>query len=127
MIDTHLLIYIFFVFWFSYYQYLSRYAGAGTNTRSNQFIVALEDNGPLGGGSPWEVPWGEFIGEESFVTLDKIFTGYGDDGPSQRDLSKEGFSTNIQKQFPKLDYITSCVISDTIIPKHDTTIATPQK
>ena len=34
------------------------YAGSGTNSRSNQLIVALGDNGRLGGGSPWEVPWG---------------------------------------------------------------------
>ena len=100
--------------------YFFRYAGAGPNTRGNQFIVALDNNGPLGGGSPWEVPWGEFIGKESFVTLDKIYTGYGEKGPSQPDLSRQGFSAKIQKQFPKLDYITSCVITDTIVPKHDT-------
>ena len=34
------------------------YAGAGKNSRGNQFIVALDNNGPLAGGSPWEVPWG---------------------------------------------------------------------
>jgi len=31
------------------------YAGAGKNTRSLQIFVALQDDGPLGGGSPWEV------------------------------------------------------------------------
>ena len=35
------------------------YAGGGINSRSNQLIVALDDNQYLGGGSPWEVPWGE--------------------------------------------------------------------
>ena len=32
------------------------FAGAGPNSRTNQWIVALEDNERLGGGSPWEVP-----------------------------------------------------------------------
>lgn len=31
------------------------YAGAGPNTRSNQFIVALKSVGTLAGGSPWSV------------------------------------------------------------------------
>ena len=30
------------------------YAGGGKNSRNNQFIVALKNNGPLAGGSPWE-------------------------------------------------------------------------
>ena len=29
------------------------YAGAGKNSRGTQLIVALKDNGPLAGGSPW--------------------------------------------------------------------------
>jgi cyclophilin family peptidyl-prolyl cis-trans isomerase len=38
------------------------YAGGGKDSRTQQLIVALKDNGPLGGGSPWEVPWGELVG-----------------------------------------------------------------
>ena len=52
--------------------------------------MALKDNGPLGGGSPWEVPWGEIIGPDSFETLSKIYTGYGDKGPSQAVLNDVG-------------------------------------
>jgi cyclophilin family peptidyl-prolyl cis-trans isomerase len=55
------------------------YAGSGTSSRNLQFIVALEDNGPLAGGSPWEVPWGELVGEHSYQTLAKIYTGYGEE------------------------------------------------
>jgi cyclophilin family peptidyl-prolyl cis-trans isomerase len=33
------------------------YAGGGQNSRNNQFIIALNDNGMLAGGSPWETPW----------------------------------------------------------------------
>jgi cyclophilin family peptidyl-prolyl cis-trans isomerase len=54
------------------------YAGSGNHSRNLQFIVALQDNGPLAGGSPWEVPWGELVGEHSYVTLAKIYTGYGE-------------------------------------------------
>lgn len=86
------------------------YAGSGTNSRSNQLIVALDDNGRLGGGSPWEVPWGEVIGKDSLEVLNKIYTGYGEKGPSQGRLRREGSSEAIAKEFPLLDYITSCVI-----------------
>ena len=88
------------------------YAGSGKNSRSNQLIVALSDNERLGGGSPWEVPWGELVGEESFTTLGKIYTGYGDNGPSQGRLHKEGSSKGIEKDFPKLDYILECNVID---------------
>jgi hypothetical protein len=88
------------------------YAGGGKDSRSNQLIVALNDNERLGGGSPWEVPWGEVVGEESFATLDKIYTGYGEKGPSQGRLSREGSSEAIAKEFPMLDYILSCDVVD---------------
>lgn len=88
------------------------YAGSGPNTRGNQLIVALQDNERLGGGSPWEVPWGEVVGVESFRTLDDIYTGYGEDGPSQGRLSKEGSSESIKKDFPLLDYVLDCDVID---------------
>lgn len=88
------------------------FAGSGKNSRGNQFIVALKDNERLGGGSPWEVPWGEVVGKESFDTLDKIYTGYGEKGPSQGRLHREGSSESIKKEFPHLDYILGCKLVD---------------
>ena len=88
------------------------YAGGGKNSRSNQLIVALNDNKRLGGGSPWEVPFGEVVGEESYATLAAISTYYGEKGPKQGVLRREGSSENIAKEFPKLDYMTACVIAD---------------
>jgi hypothetical protein len=88
------------------------YAGGGKNSRSNQLIVALADNERLGGGSPWEVPWGELVGKESFDTLDKIYTGYGENGPSQARLSREGSSKGVEEEFPNLDYILGCNVID---------------
>jgi hypothetical protein len=88
------------------------YAGGGPNTRDNQFILALEADGHLGGGSPWEVPWGEVIGPDSYVTLSRIYTGYGEDGPSQESLFEHGVTPDMEKEFPKLDYITSCNVID---------------
>jgi len=88
------------------------YAGGGKNSRSNQLIVALNDNERLGGGSPWEVPFGELVGEESFQTLNKIYTGYGENGPSQGRLRKEGSSEGVKKDFPNLDYILGCDVND---------------
>lgn len=88
------------------------YAGAGPNTRGNQFIVSLVDEEELAGGSPWEVPWGELIGEESFETLSNFYTGYDDNGPDQEDLTERGMDEDLRKQFPKLDYINRCVLVD---------------
>ena len=51
------------------------YAGGGKNSRGVQLIMALGPNGRLCGGSPWEVPWGEVVGERSFRTLDSIYVG----------------------------------------------------
>mmetsp|Transcript_9776 Transcript_9776/g.19863 ORF Transcript_9776/g.19863 Transcript_9776/m.19863 type:complete len:306 (+) Transcript_9776:137-1054(+) len=88
------------------------YAGAGKNSRGVQLIVSLQANPRLGGGSPWEVPWGELVGEHSFATLSKIYTGYGDHGPSQGRLRKEGASPEVAKEFTLLDYVLSCQVVD---------------
>ena len=88
------------------------YAGGGENSRGNQFIVALGDHKRLGGGSPWEVPFGEAVGLDSYETLGKIETTYGEKGPNQGRLGREGSSEAIAKEFPKLDYITECVVVD---------------
>lgn len=88
------------------------YAGAGPHSRDIQFIVALQDNGPLGGGSPWEVPWGELVGNHSYDTLSKIYTGYDEKGPSQGLLHKADALTVVKERYPLLDYIQSCYITD---------------
>jgi cyclophilin family peptidyl-prolyl cis-trans isomerase len=88
------------------------YAGGGKNTRGNQLIVSLVDVGSLAGGSPWEVPWGELVGTQSFDTLDKIYTGYGEKGPPQGLLSREGSSENVKNTWPLMDYMTACTVVD---------------
>ena len=88
------------------------YAGSGVDSRGVQLIVSLQDNPRLGGGSPWEVPWGELVGTHSFETLSKIYTGYGEHGPSQGLLRREGASPAVAKDFPLLDYILSCQVVD---------------
>jgi len=90
------------------------YAGAGKNSRGTQLIVAFEDNLYLGGGSPWEVPWGQLVGEESFATLAKIYTGYGE-APSQGKIRNRGVSYT-EAEFPLLDYITSCRLVRESVP-----------
>jgi len=86
------------------------YAGGGKNSRSNQFIMSLADNKRLGGGSPWEVPWGELVGDSSFETVGSIYTGYGDNGPKQGVLSNRGADQQVRDEFPKLDYMTGCTV-----------------
>lgn len=84
------------------------YAGAGKNSRGTQLIVALEDNLYLGGGSPWEVPFGQVFGEESFRTLSRFYTGYGEK-PSQGKIMNRG-AAYVHEEFPLLDFITECKI-----------------
>jgi peptidyl-prolyl cis-trans isomerase A (cyclophilin A) len=88
------------------------YAGAGVASRDTQFIVALADNGPLAGGSPWEVPWGELVGAHSYETLQRIYTGYGEKGPSQALLSKADALSYVKEHYPDIDYVNSCRIVD---------------
>jgi peptidyl-prolyl cis-trans isomerase A (cyclophilin A) len=88
------------------------YAGAGPHSRDNQFIVALKDNGPLAGGSPWEVPWGELVGNHSYVTLGNIYTGYDEKGPSQGLLHKANALEIVKEKYPLIDYIQSCRVVD---------------
>jgi cyclophilin family peptidyl-prolyl cis-trans isomerase len=88
------------------------YAGAGPNTRSNQFVITLKPNPYMGGGSPWEVPMGEFVGKESFAVLPLLYNGYGEKGPGQGLLRQEGNSERVQKEWPLMDYILSCDVID---------------
>lgn len=88
------------------------YAGIGPNSRSQQLFVALADSGWLGGGSPWEVPWGEVVGKQSYDTLGKIYTGYGEDGPKQGMLYQQDALKITAEKFPLIDYVLSCVVVD---------------
>jgi cyclophilin family peptidyl-prolyl cis-trans isomerase len=93
------------------------FAGAKNSkngSRTIQLIISLTDNGPLGGGSPWEVPWGELVGAHSFETLSKIYTGYGEKGPKQGQLHNAGALPKVLQEFPKLDWIQSCHVVDQV-------------
>jgi peptidyl-prolyl cis-trans isomerase A (cyclophilin A) len=91
------------------------YAGAGPHSRDLQFIVALKDNGPLAGGSPWEVPWGELVGTHSYDTLEKIYTGYDEKGPSQGLLHKVNALEMVKEKYPLIDYVSSCHVEDRFV------------
>ena len=88
------------------------FAGFGKDSRSNQFIVSLDDSGPLAGGNPWEVPLGELVGRHSYDTLKSIYTGYGDNGPTQAEINTKGMTSELKDKYPKLDYILSCEVTD---------------
>lgn len=84
------------------------YAGGGINSRGTQLILAYEDNEGLGGGSPWEVPFGQLVGEESFLTIRRFYTGYGEE-PSQGKIMNKG-AAYLDAEFPLLDFINECKI-----------------
>jgi cyclophilin family peptidyl-prolyl cis-trans isomerase len=103
------------------------YAGGGNDSRGVQLIVSLKANGRLAGGSPWEVPWGELVGQRSFETLANIYTGYGDKGPPQGRLRREGSSEEVAKDFPMLDYILWCELNDRADDDEDADLSTEDK
>lgn len=111
------------------------FAGGGENSRGTEFFFAFRDIAL--GDSPWEVPFGTLVGEESFQTMDHWYTGYGDmqafggKAPDQGKMYVSGISY-LQKDFPEIDYITDCTISDqepgmTSIRGYLTTYATLQQ
>ena len=61
------------------------------------------------------MPWGEIVGEHSFETWSKVYTGYGEKGPGQGKLINNGMTDEMRKEFPELDYITGCSIVDQIM------------
>ena len=114
------------------------HAGGGKNSRGVQFVLTLKPNKFMGGGSPWEVPLGEVVekqdsssssginqnsknDENNFVdvSLPDIYTGYGEKGPGQRLLQKEGVSDSVREKWPLLDYVLHCSIVDQVIGEGD--------
>lgn len=98
------------------------HAGAGNNSRGVQLVLTLKPNKFMGGGSPWEVPLGEVVslgkeGKDSNddVWLPDIFTGYGEKGPPQGLLMREGVSESVRRKWPLLDYVLKCSILDRLI------------
>ena len=88
--------------------------------------MTFENNKYLGGGSPWEVPFGQLVGETSFRTLSQIYTGYGrnhllvhlpahsfthspGEKVSQGKIRNRG-NAYTKEEFPLLDYITECKV-----------------
>ena len=90
------------------------YAGAGKNSRGTQLIMAFDSNKYLGGGSPWEVPFGQLVGEASYATLGAIYTKYGE-APSQGKIRNKGVAY-LELEFPLIDYITSCNVAAVDLP-----------
>eukprot|EP01041_Mallomonas_annulata_P007709 gene7709-15776_t len=83
------------------------YAGGGKNSRGTQLIIAFDKNKYLGGGSPWEVPFGQVVGNRSLRTLNQIYTGYNEK-PSKGKIRNRGkeYTMNFM-----MDYMTSCNVN----------------
>mgnify|MGYP004162446215 CR=1 FL=1 len=83
--------------------------------RAQQLIVANHDDCCLAGGSPWEVPFGELVGEASYAALDRFYAGYGDmrafggQAPAQGQIYRRG-AAYLDEEFPLLDFMTSCEV-----------------
>ena len=98
------------------------HAGGGKNSRGVQFVLTLKPNKFMGGGSPWEVPLGEVVevqtedptSDHKFidVSLPDIYTGYGEKGPGQGLLHRQGASESVREKWPLMDYVLRCSITD---------------
>ena len=53
------------------------------------------------------------------VSLPDIYTGYGEKGPGQGLLRREGVSESVREKWPLLDYILQCSIVDRLIVDDD--------
>jgi cyclophilin family peptidyl-prolyl cis-trans isomerase len=102
-----------------YPQGVLTHAGSGPNTRSNQFVITLKPNKFMGGGSTWEVPLGEVVvgrseteDHDQINVLHRLYTGYGEKGPSQAMLRKAGITMEIMEKWPLMDYIHRCRLVD---------------
>jgi len=76
------------------------FAMAGPNTRTTQVFISLQNNARLD--SMGFAPFGKVI--EGMDVVEKFYGGYGDNGPDQGLLTKEG-KAYVEKNFPKLDTI----------------------
>jgi peptidyl-prolyl cis-trans isomerase A (cyclophilin A) len=86
------------------------FATGGPNTRTTQVFINLADNSNLN--SMGFSPFGKVI--EGMKVVDKLYSGYGEGapsghGPSQDRIQSEG-KAYLEKDFPKLDTITTAVI-----------------
>jgi peptidyl-prolyl cis-trans isomerase A (cyclophilin A) len=77
------------------------FATAGPNTRTTQIFINLEDNARLDsmGFAPFAV-----VDGDGMSVVEKLFQGYGENGPDQGQLAAEG-KAYADKGFPKLDSI----------------------
>ncbi|KAJ8602639.1 hypothetical protein CTAYLR_004106 [Chrysophaeum taylorii] len=91
--------------------YLS-FAGSGPNSRTTEFFFTYQDSSHLGKAS-WEVPFAHLLGEDSYATMDRWYTGYGDlkafggHAPDQARIRRDG-RAYLDAEFPLLDYIDNC-------------------
>lgn len=103
------------------------FAGSGPNSRSSQLFIAYDKAGGLGT-SPWETPFGEVVGNESFETIRNFYKEYGDmppwgKGPEQGPIHNKG-SRYIEENFPLLDKFNTCQVRRVAeIPKEQPVVA----
>jgi peptidyl-prolyl cis-trans isomerase A (cyclophilin A) len=86
------------------------FATGGPNTRTTQVFINLTTNSNLDGMG--FSPFGKVI--DGMKVVDKLYSRYGDgaprgNGPAQDRIQREG-KAYLEKEFPKLDTITTAVI-----------------
>jgi peptidyl-prolyl cis-trans isomerase A (cyclophilin A) len=86
--------------------YVTYAATAAPNSRSTQVFVNLRDNSSSLDQQGF-APFGKVV--EGMDVVEKLYGGYGENGPDQERLTNEG-KPYVDKNFPQLDSIKSAVI-----------------
>ena len=85
--------------------YLCFAATSAPNSRTTQVFINLRDNTNLDASG--FAPFGMVV--EGMDVVDKLYSGYGDNGPQQGRISAEG-KAYLDKSFPKLDSIKTAKV-----------------
>jgi peptidyl-prolyl cis-trans isomerase A (cyclophilin A) len=92
--------------------YVTYAATSAPNSRSTQVFINLRDNSSSLDQQGF-APFGKVI--EGMVVVEKLYSGYGENGPDQERLTNEG-KPYADKSFPQLDSIKTAVIVKTAAP-----------
>jgi len=83
------------------------FATSGPNTRSSQLFINLYDNTYLD--KQGFAPFGVVLGQQGMHAVDHVYKGYGEKGPDQGRLWREG-NQYVDADFPMLTKITKLTV-----------------
>jgi len=100
------------------------FAGSGHDSRTTEIFIVMpgasQQQLDKFGENSWETPFAVIEGDVEKSALTKIYSGYGDMPPwgkgpdSKRIYDVDGYTRYLPKNFPKLDYIDRCYVTEEV-------------